>query len=184
MECFCLVPGLFELLLGVFSSVPVDWLGHGVVFLGWVLFDFSMLFVFKLFDSRDSFDIVDHCPIMKGFLMERVLLFSDDLDANLADAGVSDAVCRDIKDVYEYICLFYSGRCENASLDILGSDEVVVFWEDDVFSTSVVLGGFEKEARVESGETGSSLSLSSSGQLEWVLGSLGQMRRILSFNVC
>lgn len=154
-----------------------------MVLLSWVLFDFSMLFVFKLFDSRDSFDIMDHCLIMKGFLMERVFLFSDDLDTILADAGISDAVCGDIRDVYEYICLFYGGRCEGASLDILGSDTVVVFWEDGDFSTSVVLGGFEKEARVESGETGSSLSLSSSGQLEWVLGSLGQMRRILSFDV-
>lgn len=36
MECFCLFPSLFELLLGVFSSVPVDWFGHGVAFLGFV----------------------------------------------------------------------------------------------------------------------------------------------------
>lgn len=34
VECFCLLPGLFELLLGVFSFVPVDWFGHGGVFLG------------------------------------------------------------------------------------------------------------------------------------------------------
>ena len=29
-----MLPGLLELLLGVFSFVPVDWFGHGVVFLG------------------------------------------------------------------------------------------------------------------------------------------------------
>ena len=124
-----------------------------------------------------------HYLIVKGFLMERVPLFFDAVDDVLADAGVNGTICSDIRAICEYIPLFYGGRCENASLDILGSDEVVVFWEDNAFSTSVVLGGFEKEARVESGETGSSLSLSSSGQLEWVLGSLGQMRRILAFDV-
>lgn len=50
-----MLPGLFELLLGVFSFVPVDWLGHGGVFLWLGLFDFSILFVTKLFDNRALF---------------------------------------------------------------------------------------------------------------------------------
>ena len=64
---------------------------------------------------------------------------------------------------------------------MLEPDDVIIFWEDDAFSTNIVLEGFRKEARVESGETGSALSLSSFGELGWVLNSLEEMRRILSF---
>lgn len=114
--------------------------------------------------------------------MERVLLFSDAVDTALENANIDYSICADVRGVRGYVSDFYGESRENASLDILGSDEVVVFWEDDVFSTSIVLGGFEKEARVESGETGSSLSLSSSGGLKWVLDTLSQMRRILLFD--
>lgn len=110
-------------------------------------------------------------------------LFSEDADTVLADAGVHKGIREDVRNIREYISDFYGKPCEDASLHVLEPDDVVIFWEDDDFATSVILGGFEKEARVESGETGSALSLSSSGDLKWVLGSLEQMRRILSFDV-
>lgn len=110
-------------------------------------------------------------------------LFSDDIDNVLADAGVDKRICEDVKDIREYISNFYGKPCDGATLHVLEPDDVVIFWEDDTFSTSAILSGDENEVRVESGETGSSLSLSSSGELKWVLDSLDQMRRILSFDV-
>lgn len=113
--------------------------------------------------------------------MERVLLFSDAVDATLENAGVGEDICADIRSVRDYIFDLYGGPYEDATLHVLEPDDVVIFWEDDAFSTNIVLEGFRKEARVESGETGSALSLSSFGELGWVLDSLEEMRRILSF---
>lgn len=110
-------------------------------------------------------------------------LFSDAADATLETARVGENICADIRGVRDYIFDFYGGPYEGATLRVLEPDDVVIFWEDDDFSTSVILGGGEKEARVESGETGSALSLSSFGEMGWVLDSLDQMRRILSFDV-
>lgn len=115
--------------------------------------------------------------------MPIVPLFSDDIDAVLVDSNVDADIRADVRDIREYVSDFYGKPHDSASLHILEPDDVVIFWEDDAFSTSFILGGFEKEARVESGETGSSLTLSSSGGLKWVLDSLDQMRRILSFDV-
>lgn len=115
--------------------------------------------------------------------MERVPLFSDTADTALENTSVGENICADIRSVRDYIFDLYGGLYEDASLHVLEPDDVVIFWEDDDFSTSVILGGGEKEARVESGETGSALSLSSFGDLKWVLDSLEEMRRILSFDV-
>lgn len=137
-----------------------------------------------LFDNRASFYYSGfYCSTTKGFLMERVPLFSDTADTALENTSVGENICADIRSVRDYIFDLYGGLYEDASLHVLEPDDVVIFWEDDDFSTSVILGGGEKEARVESGETGSALSLSSFGDLKWVLDSLEEMRRILSFDV-
>ena len=115
--------------------------------------------------------------------MERVPLFSDAVDATLENTSVGEDICADIRSVRDYIFDLYGGPYEDASLHVLEPDDVVIFWEDDAFSTNIVLEGFRKEARVESGETGSALSLSSFGEMGWVLDSLKEMRRILSFDV-
>lgn len=44
VECFCLFPSLFQLLLGVFSSVPVDLLCHCFVSCGWVCLSLACYF--------------------------------------------------------------------------------------------------------------------------------------------
>ena len=110
-------------------------------------------------------------------------LFSDAADVALETARVGENICADIRGVRDYVFDFYGGPYEGATLHILEPDDVVIFWEDDAFSTNIVLEGFRKEARVESGETGSALSLSSFGELGWVLNSLEEMCRILSFDV-
>lgn len=137
-----------------------------------------------LFDNRASFYYSGfYCSTTKGFLMPFNPLFSDAADATLETVRVDENICADIRGVRDYIFDFYGGPYEGATLRVLEPDDVVIFWEDDDFSTSVILGGGEKEARVESGETGSALSLSSFGEMGWVLDSLKEMRRILSFDV-